>query len=198
MDRAKKILAHVSKSTHSRALLREEDEDGDTLLALKKIGKTRFGSTWSSADSILPAMPRIRELVIAKEIKFKVCSLLPICAISDDDTSQDKPLQALFSSRFSIEYRQLELGLLQYTTIGEPICRSLWSLEASDANASDVFVFFTAIGASLKELFAKDQDETGIPVALANKVVNIFNDRYDEFFFHSEIYFVAFALDPRT
>ncbi|EPS96167.1 hypothetical protein FOMPIDRAFT_1095199, partial [Fomitopsis schrenkii] len=161
LDRAKKILAHVSKSTHSRALLREEDEDGDTLLALKKIGKTRFGSTWSSADSILPAMPRIRELVIAKEIKFK-----------------------------------LELGLLQYTTIGEPICRSLWSLEASDANASDVFVFFTAIGASLKELFAKDQDETGIPVALANKVVNIFNDRYDEFFFHSEIYFVAFALDP--
>lgn len=59
---------------HSRALLREEDEDGNKLLALKKIGKTRFGSTWSSADLVLPALPRIRELVIAKEIKFKVCT----------------------------------------------------------------------------------------------------------------------------
>lgn len=64
-------MAHVSKSTHSRALLREEDQDGNKLLALKKIGKTRFGSTWLSADSILPAMQRIRELVTAKEIKFK-------------------------------------------------------------------------------------------------------------------------------
>lgn len=99
-------------------------------------------------------------------------------------------------SRLSVNYSKLELGLLQYTTIGEPICRSLWSLEASDANASDVFVFFTAIRASLKELFAKDPDETGIPAALANKIVNIFNDRYDEFFFHSEIYFTAFVLDP--
>lgn len=99
-------------------------------------------------------------------------------------------------SCLSVDYSKLELGLLQYTTIGKSICRSLWSLEASDANASDVFVFFTAIGASLKELFAKDPDETGIPAALANKIVNIFNDHYDEFFFHSEIYFTAFVLDP--
>lgn len=106
-------------------------------------------------------------------------------------------MQALFVSRLSIDYNKLELGLLQYTTIGEPICRSLWSLESSDANASDVFVFFTAIGASLKELFSKPLSETGITKALADKVTGLFNDRYDEFFFHSEIYFTAFALDPR-
>jgi hypothetical protein len=37
-----------------------------------------------------------------------------------------------------------------------PLIRSLWSLEAAHANASDVFVFWLAAGATLNDLFERD------------------------------------------
>ncbi|CDO75802.1 hypothetical protein BN946_scf184934.g17 [Trametes cinnabarina] len=176
----KKIIAHFSKSTFGRAMLQKETEEGVRLLALQKVGKTRFGSHWTAVQSLLPAMPRIRELVQSKEVKFK-----------------HKSIQSLFTGRFNPEYTRLEHALVQYTTIVEPLIRSLWALEASSANAADVFVFFTACAASLRDLFASGQRSTGISPEVAQTITNIFNDRYDEFFFHSDIYFAAFALDPR-
>ena len=77
-----------------------------------------------------------------------------------------------------------------------PLIRSLWSLEAAHANASDVFVFWLAAGATLNDLFSKDVDETGIPRELANQVTEIYNARYKEFF-QNDLYFIAFLLDPR-
>ena len=68
---------------------------------------------------------------------------------------------------------------------------------ASHANASDVFIFFTACAAALKELFAQDPATTGIPRTLANTITDKFNDRYNELF-ANDIYFCAFAFDPRS
>lgn len=53
----------------------------------------------------------------------------------------------------SEDYRRLELSLLQYIAIVQPLVCSLWALESSQANASDVYIFALAIGASLRELF---------------------------------------------
>jgi hypothetical protein len=94
-------------------------------------------------------------------------------------------------------FHDFEINLLQYTTIVAPLIRALWSLEAAHANASDVFVFWLAIAANLKDLFGKRESMTGITRALANKITNIYNVRYAEFF-KNEIYFAAFALDPRA
>ncbi|KAA1478980.1 hypothetical protein DENSPDRAFT_788642, partial [Dentipellis sp. KUC8613] len=85
--------------------------------------------------------------------------------------------------------------LVQYIAIVEPFIRSLWSLESSTANAADVYVFWLAIAAHIRELFNKGEVQTGIPVILAEEVINIFNDRHDEFF-ENDLYFTAFALDP--
>ena len=168
------------------------------LRALQKIGKTRFGTYWTSAQSLLPALPKIRSLVQAKEIKFKVSSLLSEFVLVELMIHfQDKKIHALFQSQLSVEYHRLELALVQYVAIIGPLMRSLWSLEASAANASDVFVFLTASAASLRDLFQRDSNLTGIPASLANAATEIFNDEYDEFFLHTEIYFAAFALDPR-
>ena len=109
---------------------------------------------------------------------------------------QKKSIQSLFSSLFSVEYLEFHLVLLQYVQIVGPLVRSLWALEASHATASDVFIFFTACAAALKELFEQDSEMTGIPKTLANTIVDKFNDRYDELF-AKDIYFCAFALDPR-
>jgi len=77
-----------------------------------------------------------------------------------------------------------------------PLARSIWSLEAAEANAADVFIFWLAIAATLKELFSSD---SGIPESLSQKIIAIINRRYKEFIEESptDIYFVAFFLDPR-
>jgi hypothetical protein len=85
---------------------------------------------------------------------------------------------------------------VQYITIVAPFVRSLWSLEAAHANASDVFVFWLAIPATLTDLFSKGTAVTEIKNSLADGMTAIYNKRYKEFF-TNEFYFVGFVLDPR-
>lgn len=66
-------MAYISKSTRARALLREQFKDGtadEKLNAIQKIGKTRFGTHWLAAHSVVQCLSNIRDLVRAKEIKF--------------------------------------------------------------------------------------------------------------------------------
>lgn len=102
----------------------------------------------------------------------------------------------MFTNRASGKYGEFEQSILQYINIVAPIIRSLWSLEAAHANAADVFVFWLACAATLRDLFLKGPDITGIPRSLAEAVTAVFNKRYKEFF-ANEVYFTAFALDPR-
>jgi hypothetical protein len=102
----------------------------------------------------------------------------------------------MFANRGSDKYGNFERHQLWYINIVAPLIRSLWSLEAAHANASDVFVFWIAAGATLNDLFSKDVEVTGIPRALANQVTEVYNARYKEFF-QNDFYFVAFLLDPR-
>lgn len=97
-------------------------------------------------------------------------------------------------NRASGKYSAFEQILLQYINIVAPIIQSLWSLKAAHANASDVFVFWLA--ATLNDLFSRGPNATGITLSFANGVTGIFNKRYREFF-TNEVYFTAFALDPR-
>ena len=98
-------------------------------------------------------------------------------------------------NRATPTYSRFEHTLLQYINIVAPIIQSLWSLEAAHANASDVFVFWLTIAATLKDLFLKGSGKTGIADSLAREVTAGFNKRYGEFF-TNEVYFVAFMLDP--
>jgi len=102
----------------------------------------------------------------------------------------------MFMNRASGKYSKFEQSILQYITIVAPIIRALWSLEAAHANASDVFIFWLAIIATLNDLFSKGPNVTGVPVSLAREVTAIINKQYHEFF-TNEVYFVAFTLDPR-
>lgn len=110
--------------------------------------------------------------------------------------SQNTQVQGLFANKFNRKYNDFSEDLLRYSTIVAPLIRSLWSLEAAHANAADVFIFWLASAATLKDLFDQEFDKTGIPRSLANQVTEIYNKRYEEFF-KNDIYFVAFLLDPR-
>ena len=96
--------------------------------------------------------------------------------------SQNTQAQGLFANKFNHKYNDFSEDLLRYSTIVAPLIRSLWSLEAAHANAADVFIFWLASAATLKDLFDKDLGETGIPRSLANEVTEIYNKRYEEFF----------------
>jgi hypothetical protein len=102
----------------------------------------------------------------------------------------------MFKNRSNPAYNKFEQDLLRYISIVAPLIRSLWSLEAAHANAADVLVFWLASAATLRDLFSKGPDATGIPISLANNVIMIVNTRFEKFFVN-DIYFTAFALDPR-
>lgn len=74
MKTLKAIISYFSHSVFARTLLQKRDNQNDLPLpAIQKIGKTRFGTHWLAANSVKECLPRIRDLVQAKEIKFKVC-----------------------------------------------------------------------------------------------------------------------------
>ena len=73
MSKMKKILAYFGRSRLAKALLRSNGFGEPRLLALKQIGKTRFGSHYSAADSLIPCLDKIQSLVQEKQISFKVC-----------------------------------------------------------------------------------------------------------------------------
>ncbi|KAG2079898.1 ribonuclease H-like domain-containing protein [Suillus cothurnatus] len=182
MSMLKGIIKYFSKSTYSTTILRKERNlagDDEPVKALEKIGKTRFRTYWTAANALDPCLPHIRNLVVAKSIKFK-----------------NTKIQGMFMNRASGKYSKFEQSILQYITIVAPIIRALWSLEAAHANASDVFIFWLAIIATLNDLFSKGPNVTGVPVSLACEVTAIINKQYHEFF-TNEVYFVAFTLDPR-
>lgn len=71
----------------------------------------------------------------------------------------------------SSKYSEFEQSLLQYILIVAPIIQSLWSLEAAHANAADIILFCLACAATLRDLFSKCPDITGIPNSLAEAVI---------------------------
>ena len=200
MKLLKAVLKYFSKSSYGTFKLREArtlgDDDGP-VNSLQKIGKTRFGTYWLAAVAIDQCLLYIRQLVMAKTIKFKVSPTsnysgfnLPLSYVKNTN------VQGLFSNKFNRRYNDFNEDLLRYSTVVAPLIQSLWSLEAAHANAADVFVFWLASAATLKDLFDQDDNKTGIPRSLANEVTEIYNKRYEEFF-KNDIYFVAFLLDPR-
>lgn len=96
-------------------------------------------------------------------------------------------------SRVTMSYVK---DLSVYTSIMAPIAHSIKALEGRATNAADVYIFWLAIAASLRNLFTRDDE---IDMELAEKVTAIVNRRYKEFIDGSptDIYFTAFFLDPR-
>ncbi|KAJ7198848.1 hypothetical protein GGX14DRAFT_573290 [Mycena pura] len=147
---------------------------------LAKIGKTRFATHFLAVTTVSPVTHNIQALVQEEKIKFK-----------------SPALQDLFANRASVRLLEFIRDMLSYETIVAPLARSLWSLEATTANASDAFVFWLAIAHTLNSIFEKKEKDTGISAKLAKRVRAVFNTRYNQFFTHNEVYFVAFCIDPR-
>jgi hypothetical protein len=75
MSLLKGIIKYFSKSGFSTALLQKEQHlarEDEPVKALQKIGKTHFGTHWTTANVLDPCLPHMQNLVNARTIKFKV------------------------------------------------------------------------------------------------------------------------------
>ncbi|KAI0668206.1 ribonuclease H-like domain-containing protein, partial [Trametes maxima] len=156
----RKIVSYFRRSTKASAeLATTRAEDGITR-GLQSIGRTRFASIYWSADALKTCLPSIRQLISSGKLQLS----RKLALLQEGNMASMK----------------FEQALIQYTSILAPIARAIKSLEATDATAADVFVFWLGIASSLRELFARPEDETGVSPALAQKITGIINKRYKE------------------
>ncbi|KAJ3792320.1 ribonuclease H-like domain-containing protein [Lentinula aff. detonsa] len=183
---AAKVIKYLRKSNLSSSALKKdaiESHEIERSKGLISIGKTRFATHYSSLASLEPHLRAIQRLVEDKKIDIKA----------------NKAIKSFFTSRG--EVNSFETTMYQYLAIIGPIARSLWSLESTVANAADVYVFWLAIAATLKNLFLDKQavSRLGLTQDQIQDIIRIVNKRYKDFIDDSptDIYFSAFYLDPR-
>ncbi|KAI0643696.1 ribonuclease H-like domain-containing protein [Trametes meyenii] len=178
----RKIIKYFKKSTIAATELSLSRVEEGGLRTLQSIGKTRFATVFWSAESLRNCFPTIRRLVATGRLNLKGTGFDP----------------ALLQDRSSVSIK-FELELRCYTSILSPIAHAIKALEATDATAADVFVFWHAIAASLQSLFARPEEETDISPSLAKKVQGVINRRMKEVIDNApaDIYFTAFFLHPK-
>ncbi|KAH9858440.1 ribonuclease H-like domain-containing protein [Lenzites betulinus] len=179
----RKIVQYFRRSTKaSTELTSIRIEDGVTR-GLQSVGKTRFATVYWSAKSLRACLPSIRQLISSGKLTL---------------TRKTAKFDLALLQEGNMTSMKFEQALTQYTSILAPIARAIKSLEATDATAADVFVFWLGIASTLRDLFARPEEETGISSELAQKITGIVNKRYKEIIDQAptDVYFTTFFLHP--
>ncbi|KAI0327039.1 hypothetical protein GY45DRAFT_1257848 [Cubamyces sp. BRFM 1775] len=177
----RKIIKYFKKSNISATELALGRAEEGGIRGLQSIGKTRFATVYWSAESLRVCLPVLRRLVKTNRLILK-------------DVGFDKGLL----EEGNMASMTFEIQLRRYVSIIEPIARAIKSLEATDATAANVFVFWHSIAAELRNLLARPESETSIPRSLAEKIIGIINRRFKEVIDQalSDVYFTTFFLHP--
>ncbi|KAI0634079.1 ribonuclease H-like domain-containing protein [Trametes polyzona] len=179
----RKIVKYFKKSNIAAAELSSaRAEEGAGLRGLQSIGKTRFATVYWSANSLCASLPLIRRLVSSGKLVLR-------------DVSFEKALL----EEGTVAGMHFEIQLRRYISIVGPIARAIKSLEATDATAADVFVFWHSIAATSRDLLGRPETETSITPVLAEKIRGIINKRFKEIIDQAptDVYFTTFFLHPK-
>ncbi|PVF93460.1 hypothetical protein CPB86DRAFT_715359, partial [Serendipita vermifera] len=181
----KAIVAFFSKSHKAAIELRELNLANNITRGLEKVGRTRFATHYWSVLSAHRSHDQIEKLVRDGKVTFGV-------TLKNQNVSE-----AVMSQESSILFKS---ELLRYLSIIDPIVRTIQCLESANLNVADVYVFWLAIAATLRDLFDKPQLDITISEELKSQITTIVNRRYKEFIdaAPSDIYFAGFFLDPRS
>lgn len=96
--------------------------------------------------------------------------------------------------RNSRRAREFRLNLDIYIAVTEPIARSIECIEAVRSNPCDVFVFWAACVAMIRE--ALTDEDLEIPPEVCAQIRLIVNSRWREMFKDNDLYLTAFYLNP--
>lgn len=90
------------------------------------------------------------------------------------------------------------MGLKRLIKVLKPFAKTIASLESSQANPADVYLFWLAALANLKRVL--ESDDTGFSSEEAGQIRAVANDRFRELLQEgpADCYISAFYLDPRA
>ena len=101
--------------------------------------------------------------------------------------------QNIFISN-STDTLQFEISLGQFIAVTEGIAKAIECLEATAANAADVYLYWLVILSHLKSALVANS----LPDEVCGQIRAIVNSRYTEFFVNgpSKVHYAAFYLHP--
>ncbi|KAJ6512898.1 ribonuclease H-like domain-containing protein [Mycena sanguinolenta] len=172
-------ITHFSHSTYSATHLKALRVIFDINKGLEKIGKTRFGTIYWAGYALLRCLPPIDELFLSG-------------IITTDGAEKSK---LAWFKQFRVR-QEFETELRQLCTILEPIARAIKCLEGLEVTVGDVWKFYVAITAVIRDLF--QEDVLSFPQSLQDDVCSIVNRRFNEMINgpSGDIYLAGFYLDP--
>ncbi|KAF8587825.1 hypothetical protein K439DRAFT_1613984 [Ramaria rubella] len=170
------VLSFFKHSTYSTTHLTQLHQATNLGGALESIGKTRFATICWSAMSVQHLLPAIRHLVTTKQINMK-------------------KLNNLFIEK-STATIQFEFGLTRLIMILLPFAKAILCFEAAHLTASDVYTFWLAITANVKDLLEDGSNDFEVDTTEEIRaIVNYcFHQHFQEG--HGNVYVAAFYLDP--
>ncbi|KZP06363.1 hypothetical protein FIBSPDRAFT_940040 [Athelia psychrophila] len=145
---------------------------------LERIGKTRFATICLSAISLERCTPAITKMT------------------EDENFQLQESIHRLFV-KDSYAADTFTMGLKRLIKVLKPFAKTIASLESSQANPADVYLFWLAILANLKRVL--DSGDTGFSAGEAGQIRAVANEPFRELLQEgpTDCYISVFYLDPR-
>ena len=95
-----------------------------------------------------------------------------------------------------LETLQFELNITQFVAVGEGLARCIGCLEATATNPADVYLYWLAMLACMKQTL----ETCALPDGVCSEIRGIINSRWQEFFITgpTNVHLSAFYLNPST
>ncbi|KAI0045358.1 hypothetical protein FA95DRAFT_1495465 [Auriscalpium vulgare] len=175
--RATVALFHKSHAGH--AALKVARSQLGIGRGLEAIGKTRFATLVLSAASVQRNTPAIKKVVNSRAVTFKT-------------------IEDYFQVQSTRKTSNFESGLEQFLCIGLPVAKAIACLEALDATAADVYIYWHAILYALGAALTNQRLE--YEGTIIEEVTGIMNARYRQLFedgnIANDVYLAATYLNP--
>lgn len=97
--------------------------------------------------------------------------------------------------RRSKRSRDFQLMLDRYIAVTGPIAKSIECIEGTSTTACDIFVFWIATIASIKD--ALENEDLDFPPDVCEQIRSVLNARWRQLFHQNDLYLTAFYLNPR-
>ncbi|KAJ7712808.1 ribonuclease H-like domain-containing protein [Mycena metata] len=182
----REILAFMSLSSYSQDWYDAAREDLKISRGLQSVGETRFGTIYWSLDSVLRGIDAFVSIVRNPNIGLDSEVIHALLHFLDDE-----------------DVFKLRRDLTRLGAVLMPFARAIQCLESKDTTPADVYLYWLAVVAQLKDLIAKDdaaaQSKSKYVTTVKELIRGIANFRFTQLIQSaqsSDVYFTAFVLDP--
>ncbi|KAF8595434.1 hypothetical protein BDV93DRAFT_456824 [Ceratobasidium sp. AG-I] len=174
------VLSFFSKSTIAATHFHSIRKRRGIKQSPETPGKTRFAGWHYTSKSLRCCLPAIEELVESNVIEIK--------KVRTADTSETVTHTGEFKKR-----------VIQLEKLTEPFAKAIKCLESGHSNPSDVFIFYMAVMATLRQLVNNNETELSLLHNVITQAQKLACSRYYSMVLASgqEVYLATFFLHPR-